>query len=101
LTWTPPPTTAIRSGWRYGYFASDDEPFDAWRTNDFSVPAAGLPDGALIRAVDDLDALMRAMRAGTIVRPDTLALMTAPESRRATTWSSTATASSSWSRTAR
>jgi CubicO group peptidase (beta-lactamase class C family) len=54
------------------------EPFDTWRSNIFSVPAGGMPDGGLITTAGDLARVLDALLAGRLVCPSTLAAMTRP-----------------------
>jgi CubicO group peptidase (beta-lactamase class C family) len=61
-----------------GYLHTDG-PFDTWRSNIFSVPANGMPDGGLITTATDLARLLDTLLAGKLVSAPTLAAMTAPQ----------------------
>jgi CubicO group peptidase (beta-lactamase class C family) len=74
-----------------GFFALDDLParvalgyLDATsnRTNAFSVPVVGGPDGGMFTTAEDLERFWRALVAGRLLTPETTATMLAP---RATT----------------
>jgi len=53
-------------------------PFQTWRSNIFSVPAGGMPDGGLLTTAADLARLIDALLAGRLVSPPTLAAMMTP-----------------------
>jgi CubicO group peptidase (beta-lactamase class C family) len=54
-------------------------PFETWRSNIFSVPANGMPDGGLVTTAADLARLIDALLAGRLVSPSTLAAMMTPQ----------------------
>jgi CubicO group peptidase (beta-lactamase class C family) len=62
-----------------GYMVADDVPAAGWRTNIYSVPAMGMPDGGLFTTARDLIRLLDALRAGRLVSPTLLAAMQAPQ----------------------
>lgn len=60
-----------------GYMVTDGVP-DTWRSNMFSVPGKGMPDGGLVTTADDLDRFMSALRDGALLSEDSLDLMLTP-----------------------
>jgi CubicO group peptidase (beta-lactamase class C family) len=60
-------------------YLTDDGPSEGWRSNVFSVPAGGMPDGGLITAAEDLARLMDALLEGRLLAEGTLAAMTSPQ----------------------
>ena len=58
-----------------GYLHDAATPFAAWKSNVFSVPSGGLPDGGLVTTPADLARLVDALP--TLVSPETYALMSA------------------------
>jgi CubicO group peptidase (beta-lactamase class C family) len=60
-----------------GYLATD-EPQDTWRSNIYSVPAGGMPDGGLTTTASDLARLLDAIGSGELLQPDTLSQMLTP-----------------------
>lgn len=61
-----------------GYLHEPDRPFAAWRSNVFSVPSGGMPDGGLITTTADLARLLDALAGGRLVSPATFATMSGP-----------------------
>jgi CubicO group peptidase (beta-lactamase class C family) len=61
-----------------GYLTADTPP-DTWRSNIFSVPAGGMPDGGLITTAADLARLVDALRAGRLLSPALLTAMTSQQ----------------------
>jgi CubicO group peptidase (beta-lactamase class C family) len=59
------------------YMATDDSP-DTWRSNVYSVPAGGMPDGGLNTTAADLARLLDAIGSGILVQPDTVSQMLTP-----------------------
>jgi CubicO group peptidase (beta-lactamase class C family) len=59
------------------YLVTDDPP-ETWRSNIYSVPAGGMPDGGMTTTADDLDRFLDALRSGTVVTPETFSLMVTP-----------------------
>jgi hypothetical protein len=80
---TPAEIHAIRLAWEIhaAYHESRDTsgPFETWRSNIFSVPAGGMPDGGLVTTAADLARLIDALLAGRLVSPSMLAAMTTPQ----------------------
>jgi CubicO group peptidase (beta-lactamase class C family) len=62
-----------------GYLHEEGTPFASWRTNVFSVPAGGMPDGGLITTTTDLARLIDALTGGRLVSAQTLTAMTSPQ----------------------
>jgi CubicO group peptidase (beta-lactamase class C family) len=60
-----------------GYFSSD-RPSERGRTNIFSVPAMGMPDGGMITGARDLARFFDALVGGRLVSPDILEQMLVP-----------------------
>lgn len=60
-----------------GYFTSD-LPAEKGRTNIFSVPAMGMPDGGMITGARDLALFFDALLGGTLVSPATFEQMLVP-----------------------
>lgn len=60
-------------------YLSGDGPFDAWRSNIYSVPAGGMPDGGLVTTAQDLARLVDALLAGRLLPPELLAAMMSPQ----------------------
>lgn len=54
-------------------------PFETWRSNIFSVPANGMPDGGLVTTAADLARLIDGLLAGRLVSPSMLAAMMTPQ----------------------
>lgn len=61
-----------------GYLATDEPP-DTWRSNVYSVPAGGMPDGGLTTTATDLALFLDALASGSLLEPDTLAKMLTPQ----------------------
>ena len=59
------------------YLATDDPP-ESWRSNIYSVPAGGMPDGGLTTTALDLVRFLDSIRSGTILTPETFSLMLTP-----------------------
>jgi CubicO group peptidase (beta-lactamase class C family) len=59
------------------YLATDDPP-DTWRSNIYSVPAGGMPDGGIIATAPDLARFLDSIRSGTLLTPETFSLMLTP-----------------------
>jgi len=59
------------------YLATDDPP-ETWRSNIYSVPAGGMPDGGLTTTAVDLARLLDAIGSGTLLQPDTVSQMLTP-----------------------
>lgn len=62
-----------------GYLHEPDVPFESWRSNVFSVPAGGMPDGGLVTTTTDLARLVDALVGGWLVSPATFATMTSAQ----------------------
>jgi CubicO group peptidase (beta-lactamase class C family) len=60
-----------------GYLVTDDPP-ETWRSNIYSVPAGGMPDGGLITTATDLALLVDGLRTGRILTPEMFSLMVTP-----------------------
>jgi CubicO group peptidase (beta-lactamase class C family) len=58
-----------------GYRHEPDAPFATWKSNVFSVPSGGMPDGGLITTPADLARLLDALTGGRLVSPETWATM--------------------------
>jgi CubicO group peptidase (beta-lactamase class C family) len=58
-----------------GYLYEDDVPYASWRSNVFSVPAGGMPDGGLVTTTTDLARLLDTLLGGRLVAPETFAAM--------------------------
>lgn len=67
-----------------GYLVTDDPPH-AWRSNVYSVPAGGMPDGGLVTTATDLARLLDALQSGALLPPDLHAAMTSPQNPLGTT----------------
>ena len=65
----------LPSGAAIGYLSLDDD-----RTNVLHLPVVGSGDGGIYSTVGDIHRLWSALDRGTIVKPDTLAMMTARRS---------------------
>lgn len=61
-----------------GYIVAD-RPYEAWRSNVFSVTANPMPDGGMITTPTDLARLVDALLAGRLVSPPLVAAMTSPQ----------------------
>jgi len=59
-------------------YLATDEPPAAWRSNIYSVPAGGMPDGGMTTTAHDLDHFLTALRSGTVVTPETFSLVLTP-----------------------
>jgi CubicO group peptidase (beta-lactamase class C family) len=59
-------------------YMATDEPADTWRSNIYSVPAGGMPDGGLVTTAADLAVFLESMKTGSIVSPESFALMKTP-----------------------
>lgn len=59
------------------YMVNDDPP-EWWRSNIYSVPAGGMPDGGLNTTAPDLVRFLDAVRSGTILKRETVSLMLTP-----------------------
>lgn len=64
-----------------GYLSSEESP-ETWRSNMYSVPAGGMPDGGLVTTAADLARLMHALESGALLTPESYAAMTTPHSVR-------------------
>ncbi len=64
-----------------GYLSSADPP-EQWRSNIYSVPAGGMPDGGLVTTAADLVRLMDALEGDALLTPASFAAMTTPHSVR-------------------
>ena len=64
-------------GMATGYLTSD-EPAETWRSNIYSVPAGGMPDGGLVTTATDLAVFLDALHSGQILAPETVSLMLTP-----------------------
>jgi CubicO group peptidase (beta-lactamase class C family) len=64
-------------GMATGYLVTDDPP-ETWRSNIYSVPAGGMPDGGLITTAADLAVFLDALHSGQILEPETVSLMLTP-----------------------
>jgi CubicO group peptidase (beta-lactamase class C family) len=60
-----------------GYLVTDRPP-ETWRTNCYSIPAGGMPDGGLVTTPHDLARFIDVLLAGELLLPGTLAAMTTP-----------------------
>jgi CubicO group peptidase (beta-lactamase class C family) len=58
-----------------GYLYEEDRPFESWRSNVFSGPAGGNPDGGLVTTTTDLSRLLDALLGGRLVSPQTFKAM--------------------------
>jgi CubicO group peptidase (beta-lactamase class C family) len=65
-------------GLAVGYLVTDGPP-DTWRSNIYSLPAGGMPDGGLITTATDLARLIDALEAGALLSPTLHAAMTSPQ----------------------
>ena len=61
-----------------GYLHADG-PFEAWRTNIYSVTATGMPDGGLITTAPDLARFIDALLGGRLLSPPLVAAMSTPQ----------------------
>jgi CubicO group peptidase (beta-lactamase class C family) len=74
-----------------GFFQLDDEPEDmatgylvaddtskSQRSNIYSVPAGGMPDGGIITTAADIDRFLDALRSGMLLAPETFSQMVTP-----------------------
>lgn len=61
-----------------GYLTSDESP-NRWRSNIFSVTAAGMPDGGVITTAVDLARLIDALLSGRMLGPELAAAMRTPQ----------------------
>ncbi|MDP9494102.1 MAG: beta-lactamase family protein [Actinomycetota bacterium] len=59
------------------YLATDEPPV-SWRSNVYSVPAGGMPDGGLTTTATDLARLLDAIASGSLLQPDTVTKMLTP-----------------------
>lgn len=59
------------------YLVTDDPP-ETWRSNIYSVPAGGMPDGGLIATATDLARFLDALGSGQILSPEAVSLMLTP-----------------------
>jgi CubicO group peptidase (beta-lactamase class C family) len=64
-------------GFATAYLASD-EPADTWRSNIYSVPAGGMPDGGLSTTAPDLMRFLDALQSGALLQSETLTTMLTP-----------------------
>ena len=62
-----------------GYLHEDGVPFGEWRSNVFSVPSGGMPDGGLVTTPADLARLVDALTGHRLVSAETFAAMTASQ----------------------
>jgi CubicO group peptidase (beta-lactamase class C family) len=59
------------------YLVTDDPP-ETWRSNIYSVPAGGMPDGGMTATAADLIRFLDALREGRLVSEQSLQLMLTP-----------------------
>lgn len=59
-------------------YLATDEPPDTWRSNIYSVPSGGMPDGGLVSTGTDLARFIDALREGRLLETETLGLMLTP-----------------------
>ena len=59
------------------YLATDDPP-ETWRSNIYSVPAGGMPDGGMTTTAPDLAHYLDALREGRLLTKKSLGLMLTP-----------------------
>jgi len=72
-----------------GYFAMDDLPprsalgyvegEDGWKTNIYSVPAVGQPDGGAFTTAPDMERFWDALLSGVLLSPDAVRELTTPQ----------------------
>jgi CubicO group peptidase (beta-lactamase class C family) len=67
-----------------GYLHEDGVPFESWRSNVFSIPSGGMPDGGLVTTPTDLARLIDALTGGQLLSAEVFAQMTAPQCGRTT-----------------
>ncbi len=60
-----------------GYITSENPP-ESWRSNIYSVPAGGMPDGGMITTASNLAGFLDALRSGRILAEETVASMLTP-----------------------
>ena len=61
-----------------GYLMDDGQP-QAWRTNQFSVPVNGMPDGGMITTASDLAKLIDTLLGHRLLSPSLVTAMTTPQ----------------------
>lgn len=61
-----------------GYLATE-EPYESWKSNIFSVTAAGMPDGGMFTTASDLARLVDALVGGGLLTPESTAAMLTPQ----------------------
>jgi CubicO group peptidase (beta-lactamase class C family) len=61
-----------------GYLVTDDPP-ETWRSNIYSIPAGGMPDGGMITTATDLALLFDAIEKGPRLPPELRTAMTSPQ----------------------
>ncbi|MEX1134688.1 MAG: serine hydrolase domain-containing protein [Acidimicrobiia bacterium] len=59
-------------------YLATEEPPETWRSNIYSVPAGGMPDGGLTTTATDLARLLDAIASGSLLDPDSVAQMLTP-----------------------
>ena len=59
-------------------YLATDEPPETWRSNVYSVPAGGMPDGGLTTTATDLARLLDAIASGSLLQPETVTKMLTP-----------------------
>ncbi|MFZ0626395.1 MAG: serine hydrolase domain-containing protein [Acidimicrobiia bacterium] len=59
-------------------YLSSDEPAPTWRSNVYSVPAGGMPDGGLISTPTDIDRFLTSLRSGKLLGSDTVSEVLSP-----------------------
>jgi CubicO group peptidase (beta-lactamase class C family) len=60
-------------------YLTDAGPPERWRTNIFSVPAMGMPDGGMITTAEDLARMVDALLAGRLLAAESVSAMTRPQ----------------------
>jgi CubicO group peptidase (beta-lactamase class C family) len=60
-------------------YVMDDGPPEAWRTNHFSVPTNGMPDGGMITTAADLARLIDALLGHRLLSPSLVTAMMTPQ----------------------
>lgn len=59
-------------------YLATDEPPETWRSNVYSVPAGGMPDGGLTTTATDLARFLDALASGSLLQPDKVTKMLTP-----------------------
>ncbi len=65
------------AGLASSYLVTESPP-DEWRSNIYSVPAAGMPDGGMVTTAADLVRFLDALTGGEVVSPDSVSKMLTP-----------------------